>query len=127
METDDRYQRAMSPSFVCEALQQSPMEHPAAAPELPPEISLPEASQRRDARAEVPAAPPGLNHASNQALSLLSDTSGIDADEEYSNDERMLNDFIKQHPMLSLEATSVKTMQLVAGMMEKAHIPVPEL
>jgi hypothetical protein len=31
---------------------------------------------------------------------LLSNSSGIDADEEYSRDEQMLNEFTKQHPML---------------------------
>ena len=29
--------------------------------------------------------------------------------------------------MYSLESTSVKTMQLVAGMTEKAHVIIPEL
>jgi len=58
---------------------------------------------------------------------LLSSASGIDADEEYSRDEKMLNEFTKFHPMTSLESTSVKTMQLVAGMTEKAHVTIPEL
>jgi hypothetical protein len=30
-------------------------------------------------------------------------------------------------PVYSLESTSVKTMQLVAGMTEKAHVIIPEL
>lgn len=61
------------------------------------------------------------------ARPLLSEVTGIDADEQFSNDEKMLNEFIKQHPMCSLEATSATTMQLVASMTEKALIPVPEL
>ncbi len=58
---------------------------------------------------------------------LLSSAAGIAVDEEYSKDERMLNEFTKQHPMLSMEASSVRTMQLVANMMEKAHVTTAEL
>ena len=33
--------------------------------------------------------------------------------EEYGADERQLNEFLKLHPMLSLESTSTRTLQLV--------------
>ena len=46
---------------------------------------------------------------------------------ESSNQEQLLNEFVKMHPMCNLEATSSKTMQLVHGMAAKTHIIVPEI
>jgi hypothetical protein len=89
------------------------------------DLALGEESQRPVSRPLVPEAPPPSR--SKPPVDLLSSTHGIDADEEYSSDEKMLNEFTKMHPMCSMESTSVKTMQLVAGMMEKAHVVIPEL
>jgi len=72
--------------------------------------------------APVPEAPPTF-----QRVSLVSDTSGIGADEAYSHDEEQLNLFLKLHPMLSLEATSQRTLQLLSGMFEKVSIQSPDL
>lgn len=58
---------------------------------------------------------------------LLSSSARIDADEMYGKDERLLNEFLKRHPMLSLEVTSAKVLQVVGSMTEKASIAVPEL
>lgn len=66
---------------------------------------------------DVPAAPPAFGQ-----TSLVSDTSGIGAEEAYSNDEKQLNNFLKLHPMLSLEATSQRTLQMLAGMFEKVTL-----
>lgn len=121
--------QSMSPSFVREALEESPVAKPSDSHALPDEMHLPPPA-RKEPRAPVPDAPPRVfrpDDASDEPAPLLSSATGIDADEEYSNDERLLNEFIKHHPMCSMEATSAKTMQLVADMMEKAHIPVPEL
>lgn len=60
-------------------------------------------------------------------VTLLSNTSSLDEDENYSNDEVMLNEFTKLHPMCSMEATSVNTMQIIASVMHKIHIRIPEL
>lgn len=58
---------------------------------------------------------------------LLSTEASTDADEPYSEDEKLLNEFTKLHPMCSMEAASSRTLQLLANMTEKAHIHVPEL
>ena len=89
------------------------------------DLALGEESQLPVSRPLVPEAPPPSR--SKPPVDLLSSTHGIDADEEYSRDEKMLNEFTKMHPMCSMESTSVKTMQLVSGMMEKAHVVIPEL
>ena len=67
--------------------------------------------------APVPAAPPRF-----QKVSLVGDTSGIGADEAYSRDEEQLNNFLRLHPMLSMEATSHRTLQMLGTMFEKAAI-----
>ena len=67
--------------------------------------------------APVPEAPPTF-----QKVSLVGDASGIGADEAYSRDEEQLNNFLKLHPMLSLEATSHRTLQMLGTMFEKAAI-----
>lgn len=67
--------------------------------------------------APVPEAPPTF-----QKVSLVGDTSGIGADEAYSRDEQQLNNFLRLHPMCSLEATSQRTLQMLSGMFEKVAI-----
>jgi hypothetical protein len=68
----------------------------------------------------VPDAPPP----SSTANSLLSEIPHVGADEAYGLDEKQLNEMIRLHPMLSMEATSRQTLQLVAGMFEKASVHV---
>lgn len=70
--------------------------------------------------AYVPDAPPPPS----SSTSLLSVTPNIGADEAYGDDERALNDFLRLHPMLSMEATNRKTLQLVSSMFEKASVQV---
>jgi len=45
----------------------------------------------------------------------------------YGADEKALNEFLGQHPMLSLEATSTKALQLVASMFDKATSKVGDV
>jgi hypothetical protein len=119
---------AISPSLLPEALRQSPEQQSARVPDEAhvsvPEMQLPPSAQRVSA-APVPVGPPPPP--SEGPTQLLSNQSSINADEEYSRDEDMLNQFIKLHPMLSMEATTSRTMQLVAGMLEKAHVRIPDL
>lgn len=49
--------------------------------------------------------------------SLLDDRNSADADELYSANERALSEFLKLHPMLSLEATSAKTLTSISKLM----------
>ena len=75
--------------------------------------------------APVPSGPPPPN-----GTALLSTHASIGPDETYSKDEETLNTFMKLHPMLSLEACSGRTLQMVADMVEKANIqcePLPEV
>ena len=171
---------SISPSLLPEALRQSPEQQPQSSPEAMqvsmPEIQLPPSSHRSSS-APVPVGPPPSP--SEGSARLLSSESTINADEEYSRDEELLNQFIKLHPMLSMyaprpsnshtleppfactgihrgkllvgwknsvpclwevydltflcaphfrrEATTSRTLQLVSGMLEKAHVRIPEL
>jgi hypothetical protein len=55
--------------------------------------------QRKKPQAHVPCGPPNSAVDDGGIQSLLSTSSGIDVDEEYSRDEKMLNEFTKLHPM----------------------------
>ena len=108
-----------------DALLQSPKDEAATATNIPEmDLDLQGVVQQPTARVPLPEGPPEQEQDTN---ALLSSTSKINVDEEYSRDERMLNEFTKMHPMCSMESTSVKTMQMVSGMLEKAHVAIPEL
>lgn len=71
-------------------------------------------------KAPVPAAPPPTGV-------FLQEKTGIAEDESYGNDEKALNTFLKLHPMLSMEASSVKALSSVAGLFNKAAVHVAEV
>lgn len=52
---------------------------------------------------------------------------GVNEDESYGDDEKALNTFLKLHPMLSTEASSVKTLASVANLFHKAAVQVGDL
>ena len=113
---------AVSLCVLPEELRESPPAKPTTACAVDvAEVKLPPAVTSNHS-VRVPECPPVRQHGG-----LLSDVSGIDFDEQYSKDERMLNEFVKLHPMLSLQATSATTLQLVSGMLEKSHVKVPDL
>lgn len=62
-------------------------------------LDLPAHVQKQSSQAPVHEKPSGTDSDVAGGSSLLSSTSGIDADEEYSRDEKMLNEFTKFHPM----------------------------
>lgn len=109
-----------SPGKPQDVFSRSPDAGSSSAP-LPPEMGP------GGAEARPSVVPGGPEPRSTSANSLLHDASLPNCDEQFGDDEKMLNEFTKLHPMLSLEASSVKTMQLVASMMDKVHIPVPEV
>lgn len=112
----------MSPSMLPEELQESPQAGPSDEMQVEvPEIKLPPPAK------SVPSAPVPEGPTERTGNGLLSNVAGIDFDEQFSKDEQLLNEFVKLHPMLSLQATSATTLQLMSGMLEKAHIKVPEL
>ena len=76
--------------------------------------------------APVPSLPPPPR-VNADVLAATTDESSIDADEEYGQHEKALNDFTRLHPMLSLESTSAKTLQMVAKLVPDTSIPVKEV
>ena len=73
------------------------------------------------------APPPPLPRDDNEHLHMLQSDAGIDADESYGEQERALSSYLKLHPVLSLESTSHKTMQLMADLIKDVSIPTREL
>ena len=75
-----------------------------------------------------PAAPPtNSERDANGHLPLLQPQPGIDTDEMYGSQEKALSQYLKLHPVLSLESTSCQTLQLVADLVETTSIPTKEL
>lgn len=102
-----RIDECSSPSLLPEALHKSPVgpessivSMPADVPNVP-DLQLPVATLRNTERAPVPEGP-ATSMTDEGVPRLLSDVAGINVDEEYSRDERLLNEFTKLHPMLSL-------------------------
>jgi hypothetical protein len=104
----------------------SPLEAPVGSGDLPPPLELPASATGADGRrvsiAPVPRSPP--SSPSNQ---LLGDAQGIGPEESYSRDEVQLNNFLKLHPMLSMEACSQRTLQMLSSMFEKASVQSTDL
>lgn len=57
---------------------------------------------------------------------LLDSRNLADPDEAYSENERALQEFLKLHPMLSLESTSAKTLSEIAKLSKLVDIKMPE-
>ncbi len=75
-----------------------------------------------------PDKPPGpLPRDSSGQMSLLQERAGIDADESFGSQEYALSQYLKLHPVLSLESTSYQTLQLVADLVESTSIPTREV
>ena len=60
-------------------------------------------------------------------LAVLQKRGTIDADEIFGEQEQALSEFLRLHPMLSLESTSHRSLQLVADLVDKSSIPTKEL
>ena len=58
---------------------------------------------------------------------LLKSTAGTQHGEEYSTDERLLNEFLKVHPMMSFDMTNKEVGALLASMMVRKPSAPPEL
>jgi len=71
--------------------------------------------------------PPPLPRNAQGKLPLLQERAGIDADEAYGSQELALSSYLKLHPVLSLEATSHQTLQLVSDLVGETAIPTKEL
>ena len=58
---------------------------------------------------------------------LLQKKSRPDCDEMYSEDEKALNEFLRLHPMCSLESANHKTLQLVSDLLPETAISTTDL
>ena len=58
---------------------------------------------------------------------LLQTDAGIDDDESFGDEEKLLSEFVRLHPVLSLESATQKTLQLLADLTEKHPIPTTEI
>ena len=58
---------------------------------------------------------------------LLKSTAGTQHGEEYSNDEQLLNEFLKVPPMMSFDMTNKEVGALLASMMVRKPSAPPEL
>ena len=84
------------------------------------------ASTGRESR--PPAAPPTTMECDASGNPpLLQSRAGIDSDEVYGSQEQALSQYLKLHPVLSLESTSCQTLQLVADLVETTSMPTREL
>ena len=70
--------------------------------------------------------PPVRTHDDGRA-EILQGRATVDADEQYGEQEKALTEFLRLHPMLSLESTSHSTLQLMADLVGDAAIPTREL
>lgn len=77
------------------------------------------APPKQFARAPVPASVPSDGHRDS---TLLRSEPNVGPGEEFSKDEELLNNFLKLHPMLSMEATNNRTLQLVDSLFKRATL-----
>lgn len=101
-------------------------ELPDALAALPDCVSTGESASGRQSLPPAEPPPPVQRDASGQ-LPILQPQAGIDADESYGSQEAALSQYLKLHPVLSLESTNCQTLQLVADLVESTSISTKEL
>ena len=114
-----------SAETAARSVSELPVETLTALPDLAAVGGEPQAAGRQALPPEAPP-PPTARDASGQ-MPLLQSQAGIDADEAYGSQEAALSQYLKLHPVLSLESTSCQTLQLVADLVESTSIPTKEL
>lgn len=72
-------------------------------------------------------APPPVRVNEDGKAEVLQGRATIDTDEQYGEQEKALSEFLRLHPMLSLESTSHRTLQLMADLVGESAIPTREL
>lgn len=87
-----------------------------------------QAKHKRKPSCTVPAAPPVKEECtSKRTLPMVGDLCTADVPENYTDDEKALNTFHKLHPLLSLESTSQRALQLVANLLDTTEIATVEM
>lgn len=80
----------------------------------------------KEGRCKALHAPPCVEQCSSGKRPLLASEASAGVGEEYSNDERQLNEFLKLHPMCSLESSSARVLQIVQQLFsETASVATP--
>ena len=92
IEVEHGKRRSPGAEFDDDFFAKSPRASPLHVGTDPPPLSLPPALKRQ---APVPCAPPSMDK-----QNIIGSSTAISSDEEYSSDEKMLNDFLFLHPML---------------------------
>lgn len=72
-------------------------------------------------------APPPVKVNEDGKANILQGRATIDTDEQYGEHEKALSEFLRLHPMINLESTSHRTLQLVANLIGESAIPTREL
>lgn len=88
------------------------------------------AGHKRKPSCTVPATPPVnecVSGTSSGTLPMVGDLCTADVSENYTDDEKALNTFQKLHPLLSLESTTQKALQLVANLLDTTELPTVEM
>lgn len=94
---------------------------PQHPPQHPPSADVEDPVD--DAAVRVDAPPTRATAGAN----LLQGGSGLDQDETCGEEERLLTEFVQLHPVLSLNAASQQTLQLLANLTDKTPIKTKEL
>ena len=110
---------APTEAFACEAMRLA-----NGTDDAPPPDALAEADTFTTGKITV--APP-TRPAEVAKTHLLQSGEGIDDDESYGDEERLLSEFVRLHPALNLETTSHKSLQLMADLIAKTPVPSREL
>ena len=88
------------------------------------------AKHKRQPASTVPNAPPvtpTAAEANSSAVPMVGNSATVDVPENYTDDERALNSFQKLHPLLSLESTSQRALQLVSNLLPTTEIHTAEM
>jgi hypothetical protein len=123
----------MPPAAGSSLVRKSTSELAAAASEIVPinarknKRALTEPIKQRTKQSVVSVPPPKPVADDKGRIPMLSSYPSCDLDESYSEEERLLCNFQKLHPMLSLETTSHRVMQFVSDSMKDFSIPTKEL
>jgi len=72
-----------------------------------------------------PPAPPTPDAAGRTPLLVGGEP--LATDEQYSENEKSLSDFLVLHPMLSLDSTGARSLQLMANLLDETAVPVQEV
>ena len=91
-------------------------------------VQKPAKQPKRIATATVAERPPPLPVPdADGKIPMLNDGDPLVLDEQYTENERNLSDFLSLHPMLSLESTGTRALQLMANLVDETSVPTVDV